>query len=271
MHLYEYLNYWPGKANSLDVIAQISRIEKKYKLSQGYYTEAINMYEVNGDSSQGLLILYLNYSALLNEMKLYDEGLARLYKAKQIFNINGLEDQWLLNINIADAYNGMGINDSAFIYIEKAIAIKNDIYDSKKAEAIVEMETKYGTRKLEAVIITQKVENQYVREKAEQLSSQRKFLLFFLLFAIIIFIIGYLYFHQRQKATRTISLQKQKIQDQKIQSLLKTQELTAINSMLEGQENERIRIAKDLHDRLGSMLTTVKWSFGQLYGKKRKK
>ena len=37
-----------------------------------------------------------------------------------------------------------------------------------------------------------------------------------------------------------------------------------MSSLLEGQENERIRIAKDLHDGLGGLLTTVKAHFGKI-------
>ena len=34
--------------------------------------------------------------------------------------------------------------------------------------------------------------------------------------------------------------------------------------MLEGQEEERLRISTDLHDRLGSMLSTIKLMFSSL-------
>ena len=46
------------------------------------------------------------------------------------------------------------------------------------------------------------------------------------------------------------------------EQLIHEQELKSISAMLEGQETERKRIASDLHDRLGSMLSTVKLYFG---------
>lgn len=45
---------------------------------------------------------------------------------------------------------------------------------------------------------------------------------------------------------------------QKNIELLKKQELKSIKAMIDGQEKERKRIAQDLHDRLGSMLSMVK-------------
>jgi hypothetical protein len=44
----------------------------------------------------------------------------------------------------------------------------------------------------------------------------------------------------------------------KVENLIKEQELVGINSMLEGQEKERKRIANELHDDLGQRLNAVK-------------
>jgi len=51
---------------------------------------------------------------------------------------------------------------------------------------------------------------------------------------------------------------KQKLDASKIRNLEKEKKILAMNSMLEGQETERVRIAKDLHDGLGGLLSTVK-------------
>lgn len=40
--------------------------------------------------------------------------------------------------------------------------------------------------------------------------------------------------------------------------------MLALNSMIEGQETERLRIAQDLHDGLGGLLTTVKAHFNAI-------
>ncbi len=62
------------------------------------------------------------------------------------------------------------------------------------------------------------------------------------------------------KARKKIHIQntKFKVENQKVIDLLKKQELKFIDARLKGQEKERQRIARDLHDRLGSMLSMVK-------------
>ena len=63
------------------------------------------------------------------------------------------------------------------------------------------------------------------------------------------------------KDQKTIATQKQALKDQEIKELQQKNKLLALNSMIEGQEAERLRIAKDLHDSLGGLLSTVKAHF----------
>jgi signal transduction histidine kinase len=57
---------------------------------------------------------------------------------------------------------------------------------------------------------------------------------------------------------RRLAEQEQKLHAQRVDELLKQSELDALNAMMEGQEKERDRVARDLHDRLGSMLSAIK-------------
>ncbi len=56
----------------------------------------------------------------------------------------------------------------------------------------------------------------------------------------------------------------QKIERQRIAELEKEKQLMGVEAMLKGQEEERHRLARDLHDGLGSMLSGVKISFSTL-------
>ncbi|MCF8450815.1 MAG: sensor histidine kinase [Taibaiella sp.] len=71
---------------------------------------------------------------------------------------------------------------------------------------------------------------------------------------VVIAISLVMYYVRKQKNDKLIA-------NERINTLLKDQELKSVSSMLEVQEQERKRIAADLHDRLGSMLSTVKLYF----------
>jgi two-component system, NarL family, sensor kinase len=71
---------------------------------------------------------------------------------------------------------------------------------------------------------------------------------------VIIAVSLVMYYVRKQRSDKLIA-------NERINTLLKEQELQSVSSMLEVQEQERKRIAADLHDRLGSMLSTVKLYF----------
>jgi len=60
--------------------------------------------------------------------------------------------------------------------------------------------------------------------------------------------------------------QKQIIQQQRINELETEKKLTATEAVLKGEEQERTRLAKDLHDGLGGMLSGIKYSFQNMKG-----
>ncbi len=59
---------------------------------------------------------------------------------------------------------------------------------------------------------------------------------------------------------------KQKLQQQRINELETEKQLTATEAVLKGEEQERTRLAKDLHDGLGGMLSGIKYSFQTMKG-----
>jgi signal transduction histidine kinase len=71
----------------------------------------------------------------------------------------------------------------------------------------------------------------------------------------LVSLVGYRYFRIRKK-----------MQEQKIRELETEKQLMATQSLLKGQEEERSRIAKDLHDGLGGLLSGVKLQLGAMKG-----
>lgn len=59
---------------------------------------------------------------------------------------------------------------------------------------------------------------------------------------------------------------KQRLQQTKIDELEKEKQLTATEAVLKGEEQERTRLAKDLHDGLGGMLSGIKYSLSNMKG-----
>jgi len=96
--------------------------------------------------------------------------------------------------------------------------------------------------------------------------NQKSTLNYFLVSAIgallLVGVLVYRNFHSRH----LLNKQQDELQQQRIRELEKDKLLVAIDSMLKTQEEERSRMARDLHDGLGGMLSGVKLSLGAMKG-----
>ena len=78
----------------------------------------------------------------------------------------------------------------------------------------------------------------------------------------LILLLGLLYRNNKQK--RIIAEKDNILQLEHIKMLEQQQQVVSLQSMINGQESERSRIAKDLHDGLGGLFSTIKMHFSTL-------
>jgi two-component system, NarL family, sensor kinase len=120
--------------------------------------------------------------------------------------------------------------------------------EKELSEYGLELETKYETEKKSAQIV------------AQQAQIKQQSVINYLVIAagigmLIISLLAYRNYRQKQK-----------LQQQRIAELETQQQLTATEAVLKGEEQERTRLAKDLHDGLGGMLSGIKYSFNNMKG-----
>jgi signal transduction histidine kinase len=93
------------------------------------------------------------------------------------------------------------------------------------------------------------------------ISQQRLFITLLAILGLALIIISIM--SRRRKKQVALS----KMKEERIRELMRKNEIKSMNSFIEGQEIERKRIGQDMHDRLGSILSTMKMSFGSLDAK----
>ena len=148
-----------------------------------------------------------------------------------------------LSKHSADAYSRMGDYQQAYAWSLKTAAFANQFYESEQTKSI-------RLQELDSQIKTLAVEKQL----AEEQSQSQRFLNSMLVGILVISIVGVaaLVFLRRQQ--KLIARQQAVIAQQQIRQL----ELKSLRAMIEGQEGERSRIARDLHDGLGIQLSRIK-------------
>jgi signal transduction histidine kinase len=140
----------------------------------------------------------------------------------------------------ADVLEKLSEMDSANIYLKKSIKIKTDIYNENLNNSIHDIEVKY---KIDEVVDDYETKQQLLEEK--QFKKQIFFIGFIVLLALIAIVFYILYLNTKLK-------QKNKLKD-----IQRNIQLNIINATLDGQENERKKIASFLHDIVSAQLSSA--------------
>lgn len=132
------------------------------------------------------------------------------------------------------------------------------------SEFLVKLIGKYEQKELQ----TEKIDLEKNKRLFELKSRRSNFTLYSLLFSIgAILLAGYfviLFYQQKLETNNIIHNQSEQINTQKIKELENNMQLQSMQSLIDGQESERERIAQELHDSLGGLLSTIKLRFDKL-------
>ena len=141
------------------------------------------------------------------------------------------------------------VGDAYERYVKKV----QDNQDEARSQSFEEFEVKYQTAETES-------ENLRLLNQIQEREGSQRLIIFIsvVLGLISLFIIWSLF------QSRKLALRDRQIYSQKVDAMLKTQEIQNIDIMLEAQSNERNRIAIELNDRLGSILSAVKLNFSSM-------
>lgn len=165
--------------------------------------------------------------------------LAKQVKEKDILAL-GYEQLSLLEINKNASENDY---KKAYKNLQKSVNQRDSILDKNKIAIIEDLKTQYETEKKE-----QQIKDLNLKTKIKDLEIEKKntLLIFSVVLLFLILISTWFYLNQR-KIKNKIALQKAIINQQDI----------ATKAVLDAEERERRRIATDLHDSVGQMLSAT--------------
>lgn len=195
------------------------------------------------DEKEGLAIAYTNLGDLLFRLKNKREAFIYLKKADSLGrSLNNFNIQIKARDNLARYYEEIGNYDSAYFY-KSASKELNDEWDNRSRHAL-ELEIAFKEEQNKRIL----AESERDRKEASLTITYIAIVCLFVVFMVVI-----LFLIRARKTER----EKQRTRLQ-VEELLRSQEILAVQTMLETQEKERRRIAQDLHDSLGVRLSTAK-------------
>lgn len=231
----EYLNsrqYEKLKATAKELLQTAKEVDLPDQLSNAYHVNAISyLYEKSYDAALECESKAIN----LAQKDSQDDQLRRSY--------NTLSNIW---VALGDIEKGDSISGLSTFYFDKLL-------NEKTIENTSVYEAKYETEK-------ERNKNLLQEHELKQKKIWLGVLVGVLAFIISISALFYYLQRQRQRRIETENI----LKEEKIQSLEREKKLEASQALLQGEEQERSRLARDLHDGLGGTLSSVKYSFNNM-------
>ncbi|RWY52515.1 tetratricopeptide repeat-containing sensor histidine kinase [Mucilaginibacter gilvus] len=277
--------------NCMHTLANLYSARKDYTKALKIDKEAIIICEQTGNK-RGLSQIYSNMAHCYGELKLYDKSLSYNFKTLETDIFFGDEKQQSdTYLNIGEVYKDKGQYAEAIKWLKKSLPLaqktqykqgeKNiyrvlsivyekmgrypealeagrkyqdlsaSIVNENNDKQIATMQTVYETEKKEARISILNKENTIQKLS---ISSRNKTIGIIAGLFLLSLIMGGLFYNRHQLKQKAL-MQKQMLEQQDV--------LT--KAVVNAEENERKRIASDLHDGVGQLFSAVKMNLGGLF------
>jgi signal transduction histidine kinase len=243
-----YLGNNNAEIASLNNIAYIyCAHHKDFDKAEKYALESLHIAKEFGNPSR-LNDVYSILSNVYLYQKRYKESDELATKAWETDTTNlsiGTRNN-ILNIVYSNIY--LGNKEKAKKFLEKFIYLIDNNIEKDYKKNLSEMEVKYETEKKEMRIVA--------------LEKEKTLYMWIITVSIIAALLAFGILFYRHK----LNVQKRKHAEQQIKQLEQEKQLVAAQAVIDGEAAERSRLARDLHDGLGGMLSVVKLNLKDMKG-----
>ena len=240
------------------VFAEIEYTEKNYELALSHCKKS-EEYLQNKGVRIDVAVVQVLLSRILFQM---DQIELSEQKANSAYNLAKLEDHPMVLIDALEILESIASLKNkykeAHLLNKEIKMVRDSFYSTEDLIKTRDFETLYKLKEKEkeiALLEKEKEENLKdlaVKEKQKAIMGSILLVSSLLLSALLWFL------YYKNKKDKVIAQKDHTIQDQKIKELEHEQKTIRLQSMIEGQEKERLRLSQDIHDSLGGLLSTAK-------------
>lgn len=170
--------------------------------------------------------------------------------------------------NLSQLYKTEGKYKKALAFYEKAIRTKTQQHSLSKEKYVAKLQERYETELKEAKIKLleneKKLNEAELQKAALNVKKQRVLRDVFIggfLFVLVSLWVLRRFYLQRLKIQKELYRQQEQNSQQQINQMIKDHKLAVIERHQEGQEEERERLAREIHDGIGGDLAGIKIAF----------
>ncbi len=217
----------------------------KYFKKGLYYLESVDKFNSASIINYHLGNLYFKNKKYSLALKVYKRGLG------QANQVNAKDHTRKLLSGISDCYFELGDLEKAFDFLRRKGVLSDSLNAVRNDRILAEKEFEYKQKVNE--------KNARINQAINQIALyQRNFIIYVAVSLILILLFVILRYTQKLKSAKVVQEQNKVIHEQNIKHIKNAEEIKTIKSFIEGQEKERYRIAKDLHDGIGGLLAGLK-------------
>jgi two-component system, NarL family, sensor kinase len=233
----EKYNDYAALANGYNILGTFLAKQNRYDEALANFLKAKPIREKMGDPF--FIVSDLSEIALLqSKLGAHGEGIKNSLDALAIAEKYNIDAKLpMIYLALANNYEAAGNFSAATDTYKKLNNIKDSIYADANPRALAEIRTQYETEKQQRLIEQQKF----------RLTRQNYLMIGAGALLVLGGLLGYTQY-RRYKFKKEAQLQ----------SELREQQEASTKAVLEAEENERQRIAKDLHDGVGQMMSAAK-------------
>lgn len=229
----------------LNNIGQIYRSLGDTKKGLEAYQKALEM-SIKYDDAHGEAKYSCNIGLVYIDLGNYTLAESYLLKGLEIAKRNHIRSVERLAYKSLTTLYIKSKDPQAFQFYQEYDVLKDSIFSEESSKQIAEMQTKYDTEKKEKENTLLIQENEIKTLELTQKEQQRNIMLGS--FALILLLVGVSYNHYRLKNKNKI------LQERESRTI----------AVFQAQEEEKIRISKELHDGVGPLLSLIKLNISSL-------
>jgi len=229
------------------------RIKKEYKKAIPYYEKAFKLADSAVDIIRKGDLMYIVSGLYLNDGN-YSKALELANQSLELSRkIDASEFEYKTLKRLSEIHNKLNQPQKAYAFLEKSYALKDTVFSHNHLEETTLLQTKFETEKKDKSIAEQQVKLK--KQELDLIKSQKEKEIYFIISLSFILISMGIYFSFKQR---------QKIKNKEIVALQQQQEIAKLEALIDGEENERRRIAQELHDGLNGDLSAIKYRLSTL-------
>lgn len=221
-----------------------------------YFDRALSASRAMRDTF-GMASIYNSRANLYEKVNVPDSVISNRQQAYQLaMSIGDTTDMIQAQLALSRAYADRGDFQRAYRAQQLYHNLDSDVSEREQNDRLYELEARYQSVAKEKQLQEQAFDLQ--REKREA----RTLRLVALLIGLLALIISWALYARWQQQKR-LTVQEQEIHEARLERIKEEQKRLAVQSMMAGEEAERARLARELHDSLGSMLSSMKLVMGK--------